>query len=264
MNEASSIPFAENEHVKELLVILRENNKDEKSMNNILEFVSSITNDLNKATEALNSTMRELNAVRDHPIKAAMQKESHRMRVSINGARAWLGKIKTKIIEGCKKIVTAFKRAGVSALDGFVKVFDIKADLESMRNNIEKNIISNQASITKIKVMSENYHAAGRHIKNIGRALRGKEPIEAIKPNGKLAKLIAMPYRSEIKHLNKALIKANKKLAFIDRLEKAAEKQKEEKPSTLENMKTLKAGIDQNKKDAPAAAKANRREQTEH
>jgi hypothetical protein len=98
-------------------------------------------------------------------------------------------------------------------------------------------------------------------LKNIGRAIQGKEPIAEIKPNGKLAQLIETPYRSEISRLNRSLRAVNKALDSLSRLEKAATKAaKAERPSTRETMKQLKKQIEAERQEAPTATKTKRRE----
>jgi prefoldin subunit 5 len=120
------------------------------------------------------------------------------------------------------------------------------------RKDINAAVEQAQASISKIDKVAEQYHSAGRAIKNIGRAMQGKEPIPDIKPNGKLAQLLQAPYQSEIKRLNRSLRSVNKTLAALDRLEKAAGKSTEaERPSTKETMKRLKKQIDTERPDTP-------------
>jgi hypothetical protein len=114
----------------------------------------------------------------------------------------------------------------------------------------------NHAQISKIDKAAEQYHTAGRAVKNFGLVLQGKEPVPEIKPNGTLARLAETPFRSELRRLTHSLGRVNKALAAVDKLEKAAERRAEKnRPSTLDNMRTLKAVVDQRKKAAPAPTK---------
>ena len=101
-----------------------------------------------------------------------------------------------------------------------------------------------------------------RSLKNVGRALRGKELLTAVKPNGKLAKLASSPFRSEIKHLQGVLKNVDKAITALDDLEKATPQktpeveQVEKRPSTRSSMKRLKEKVSQQKKEAPVKDKS--------
>jgi len=130
-----------------------------------------------------------------------------------------------------------------------------------MRNGVKHD----QAVVAKIETLAAKYHTAGMHLRNVGNTLRGKETVTAVKPNGKLAKLAAAPFRAEMQCQQSALKHAEKAIAALDRLDKAPQKTvktapEKERPSTLETMKTLKKQIEMERQDSPAAAKTKRRE----
>ena len=270
MNETTANnPIMENPDVKELLSILRDNEKDTSGLLSLLGQVTSMETHLNKAVAELSAMRQELSEMRDerdHPVRTALQNAAKAMETKINDMREQLNEIKEKIIEGCKNAVSAFKEKGVAALNGIAKFFRIKPLFESLRNNMQNNIKTDQAAVVKIEAMATKYHTAGMHLRNVGRALQGKEAINEIKPNGKLAKLAAAPFRSVMKNMTKALKTADNAIAALDRLDKAAPvktKSKDrgrEKPSTLETMKTLQKQIDAERQDAPAVAKTKKRE----
>ena len=259
----------ENPDVKEFLSILRDNGKDTSGFLSMLGQVTSMENYLNKAVEELTAMRRELSEMRDerdHPVRTALQNAAKAMEEKINAMREQLNEIKAKIVEGCRKTVSAFKEKGAAALNGIAKFFRIKPMFESMQKNMQNNIKSSQETVNKIEAMATNYHKAGTHLRNVGRALRGKEAITEIKPNGKLAKLAAAPFRSEIKHMTNAHKNAGKAVEALERLDKSVPvktKSKErgkEKASTLETMKTLQKQIDAERQDAPVKARTKKRE----
>jgi prefoldin subunit 5 len=254
----------DNGHVKELFSILKENGRDTGVLTAILGSVSEMERQLSAATAGLASMRRELSTMRDernHPVRTLMEKTSRSLSNKIGGLRARLKTIRDGIVGGCKRAVEAFKDKGISALNNLAEFFDVKQILLAQREGINACIEQAQASIAKIEAASEAAHAAGRAIKNVGRAMAGKEPIPDIKPNGRLARLIEAPYHSEVSRLNRALRSVNKTLASLDRLEKAAAKSAEaDRPSTRETMKKLQKQIDSDRAGAPAKAKAKRKE----
>jgi hypothetical protein len=199
-----------------------------------------------------------------HPIRTALQNAAKGLSAKIKSARSALSALKDKIIGGCKRAVTAFKEGGVSALNNLSGFFNVRGELTAARDAINDAIRYNEGQIVKIEKAAESYHEAGRALRNIGRSLRGEEPVPAIKPNGKLARFIETPFRSEHRSLNRSLNRVNKALACIDRLEKAAEQHvKHDRPSTLEEMKRLKVVVAEKKKDTPAKEKGKEQQQTE-
>ena len=270
MNEAVNTSIMENEHIKEFLKILQDNNKDPSSLLSMLNYVTGIESQLNKAVEELAVVRHELSTIRDeqnHPLKTALEKAARSIEATINELKKQLDAIKEKIITGCKNAVAEFKDKGIAVLNGIAKFFHIKPMFENLRNNMENGIKRNEGIINKLESAAAEYHSAGRHIRNIGRALRGKEPIQEVKPNGKLAKLIQAPFRIEIKSMKNALKDTGKAIAALERLDKsstqiktAAAERKNEKSSTLEEMKVLKKQIEADRETAPVSAKTKRKE----
>jgi len=266
---AAGASIMENPDVKEFLSIMQDNGKDTGEFLSLLNQFTSMENHFHKAVAELSAIRQELSEMReerDHPVRTALQNTAKAMEAKINAMREQLNEIKEKIIEGCKNVVSAFKEKGAAALNGIAKFFRIKPMFESLRKNMQNNIKTDQAAVGKIEAMATQYHTAGMHLRNVGRALQGKEAINEIKPNGKLAKLAAAPFRVVMKTMTKALKTADNAINAIDRLEKAApvkaksKEREKEKPSALETMKTLQKQIDAERQDAPAKTKTRKRE----
>ena len=95
--------------------------------------------------------------------------------------RQKLAELKDLIMEGCQKALSAFKERGTSALDGLSRFFHVKPMLEGIRKAIDNSIRIDDNAVSKIQTLSAEYHQAGRHLKNMGRALVGKEPVAEVK-----------------------------------------------------------------------------------
>jgi hypothetical protein len=240
MANASTAPIMENENVRELLVIMEENRVP--TMNdflNVLMQVSQMERQLNTAVDELQAMRRELNAARDQAHKTTFQNAFHTLESNTATMRERLDTVKQNIIEGCKNAVSAFKEKGISALDGIARFFKIKPILEVMRNDLNKAIRADDRTIATIEAVSAEYHQAGRHIKNMARAMAGKEAAQDAKVPGKLAKALEAPVtaaRSCYSAINKNLEAA---INSLTRLEKATER----KPSIQKTMQTLNEQI---------------------
>ena len=241
----------ENEHVKELLAIMRENNAPStKDFLAVLHQVGAMEKQLDAAVKELAAMRRELQEAQEqnHPVKTAMQKAVIAMQGQVLDLRDKLAELKQNVIDGCKNAVAAFKENGITALDNIARFFKIKPILENMRDNLTDNIRFDDKAIAKIEAISAEYHEAGRHVKNMGRAMLGKEAIQEAKPPGKLAAAISYPFRAERSHLAAMKKSVEKAIGNLTRLEERAEK----KPSIKEAIQTHNEKIAQAKKDAPA------------
>jgi hypothetical protein len=251
------LPLEENKYIAELLGIFKANGmkEDAKGLSEIVGCVSSMERDITKAIGELTAMRREISAMREeqsHPIRTMLSKVADGLMSRFRAALKQVLAIKEKIIGVCKKTVEDVKDKGIVAANGVVGALNIKADIESYRDSITGAITYNEEKIANIETASTEFHTAGRAIKNIGRALMGKEPIPEIKPNGKLAQLLQAPFRSEIRSLNRSLNRANNTLARLDKLEKAADLRAErDRPSIYGDMERIKSEIEQSRPTTP-------------
>ena len=249
--QAKSPPIMDNEHVKELLSIMEANNLSTmKDMLDILNQVGAMERQLDAAVAELAAMRRELAEAQaqNHPVKTAMQKAVIAMQGQVLDLRDKLAELKQNVIDGCRNAVAAFKEKGISALDNIARFFKIKPVLENMRDSLNKNIQFDDKAIAKIEAVSAEYHEAGRHLKNMGRAMLGKEAVTEVTAPGKLAAAVAAPFRAERSHFVSMKKNVEAAIGSMTRLEERARK-----PSIKQTMQTLNEQIAQAKKDAPAA-----------
>lgn len=208
-------PILENEHVKELLAILRENNvPSTQDFLAVLKQVGAMEKQLDAAVKELAAMRQELKTAQEqnHPVKTALQKAVIAMQGQVLELRDKLSELKKTVIEGCKNAVAEFKEQGVAALDNIARFFKVRPVLEALRDNLAKNIQYDDKAITKIEAISTEYHQAGRHLKNMGRAMLGRETAQEVKPPGKLAAVISAPLRAERSHFA-AMKKVSRRLS---------------------------------------------------
>ncbi len=241
----------ENEHVKELLSILRERGSPSaKDLLAVLHQVGQMEKQLDAAVQELAAMRQELAEAQkqNHPVKNAMQKAVITMQGQVLELRDKLAMLKQNVIEGCKNAVAAFKENGISALDNVARFFKVRPLLETMRDDLAADIRRDDKAIAKIEAISTEYHQAGRHLKNVGRAIVGKEAIQEAKPVGRVANAFAAPFRAERNRLCAVKGSVEKAIGAVARLEERARK-----PSIKEAMQTFNEQIAQEKKAAPTA-----------
>lgn len=245
-------PILENEAVKELLALLKENQaQGGKELAAAIGQVAEMEKQLAGAVGELKTMREDLAQMQNHPMKVALQKSIIALQDRILTLRDNLAELKVGVIEGCKQALAEFKVRGVAALDNAARFFHIKSGLETMRDNLGKSIGIDEKAISKIEAVSAEYHEAGRHLKNMGRALTGKEAVQEAKAAGKLAKTIEAPYKAELACLHAMKKSVEKAIDRVSRLEQAAEK----KPSILKTMQEHKEKTaPSQEKSAPAVA----------
>ena len=256
MNETLQVPIGEQEHLKEFFKLLSQNGQQQEAS----EF-SSLVTQLNQMEKQYTAVLSELKAVReqlesiqDNGIKATVTKSVSSAQQKVEQAKDQLGHIRTSLSDMVKHTLAAVKQHGISALNKAADFMGIKAALNDMRDNLNASISDTQKSIDRINAVGSELHALNEHGKNLGRALIGKEAAELTQRNedkGVLA-AIAKPLKKSkamLEGMEKGVTRA---LQSIDRLEKAAARGKEEKPSVREGLKAAKQQESKEKPPTPS------------
>ena len=256
MNETLQVPIGEQEHLKEFFKLLSQNGQQQEAS----EF-SSLVTQLNQMEKQYTAVLSELKAVReqlesiqDNGIKATVTKSVSSAQQKVEQAKDQLGHIRTSLSDMVKQTLAAVKQHGISALNKAADFMGIKAALNDMRDNLNASISDTQKSIDRINAVGSELHALNEHGKNLGRALIGKEAAELTQRNedkGVLA-AIAKPLKKSkamLEGMEKGVTRA---LQSIDRLEKAAARGKEEKPSVREGLKAAKQQESKEKPTTPS------------
>lgn len=161
-------PLLDNEHVKELLAILRDNNSPStKDFLAVLNQVGAMEKQLDAAVKELAAMRQELKTAQkqNHPVKTTLQKAVNVMQGQVLDLRERLVELKQNVIDGCKNAVAVFKEKGIFALDNVARFFQVRPILESMRDTLTKNIQHDDKAIAKIEAVSTEYHQARGHLK---------------------------------------------------------------------------------------------------
>jgi len=192
-------PLAENEHVQELLGILHENGKDATGLTALINHVGEMENFVKLAESRIadmKAQLDEMKEVQDHPVRHALQNAIKALETKVMEVKEHIKELKINVIEGCRNAVDAFKEKGAAVLDRLASFFNIKGSLNSISKNIDESIVLDDKAMAKIESFSKEYHETGLHLKNMGRVLTGKPPIDAAKESGKLAKAVSLPYKA--------------------------------------------------------------------
>lgn len=252
-------PIMDNAHVKELLSVMRDNTAASKDFMAMLSQVTAMEKQLNAAVVELNAMRKQLDEAKaaNHPAQSVMEKAVNSAQNRVQNLRNKLGEIKDNIINGCKTALNEVKENGIAALNNVVDLLKIKPALESICNDMNKGIAHDNKQINKIETISQNYHEAGKHLKNVGRVLLGKEPIKDAKPVGKIAEAFCKPLKADRTICEGIKKCAESALGCVSRLEQRAT---EKKPSLMDTLNILEKKVAQDKKEAPEKTSPNKGE----
>lgn len=248
MSKRKSPPLMEHPQVKELLSVMEQHHTDAmKDLLDVIGYVGEVEKQLDTAVKELAAMREQLADMKQGPVKRTMQGAVRAMEGNVVTLRDRLEELKEKVIDGCKNLLAAFKEKGIQALSNAARFFKLRPALESMREGLNESIKADDRAIAKIGAVSTEYHEAGRHIKNAGRALMGKEAVAEAKAPGKLAKAASAPFRAERASLLSARKSVDNALERLNNLERSAER----KPSILKTMQKLNDEIAAAPRPAP-------------
>lgn len=256
MTETDSQPIAENEQVKELLALLKDNNTPGyEEFSKLIEHVTGMEQRLLEATEELKAVRQEMQGLQNHSLKDALQKSYTAMEANISVMRHRLSELKGQIINGCRNILADFRERGTVALNGITQFLHVRPALESIQNAAEKSMQASNRAVARIDAFSTEYHEMGRHLKNMGRTLQGKPAETDAKENGKVARVFKGAFKVEGALISSINRNAEWALNTLTRLEQTAER----RPSVLEAMREQAAKTEPAKKQpAPSHDKESR------
>jgi predicted translin family RNA/ssDNA-binding protein len=177
-NEAvNSAPLAENQYVKELFSILQENGRDSSGLAALLGHVSEMESFVKRAEDKIadmKSQLAEMKEVQNHPVKTALQNAIKTLEQKVAEVKERIVELKYNIVEGCKSAVEAFKEKGAAVLNNLAKFFHVKGALKAIDRSADASVKQCDKAIANINGFAENYHAAGRAVKNMGLILQEK------------------------------------------------------------------------------------------
>ena len=244
----NNAPLMENQYVQELFAILNDNGKDAKGLAALIGHVSEMESFVKRAEDKIadmKSQLAEMKEAQGHPVRTALQNAIKTLEHKVAEVKEQIKDLKNAIIDGAKSAVTAFKEKGAAALNNVAKFFHIKGALKAIDKSVHESAAVCDKAVANINQFSKEFHQSGRHLKNMGRILVGKPPIDAAKEAGKLAAVVSAPYKAQKVILVNISGLANamaKKLEQIDtavdasRGEKQGRRVREKQPSILDEL----------------------------
>ena len=259
MNETLTVPIGEQEHLKEFFRALNENGQKQEASD--FSSLAAQLNQMEKQYAAVLSELKtvqgQLDRIQDQGIRAVLKKSVTAIQNKVEQAKEQLIQIRADLSQSVKQALSDAKQQGISALQKTVDFIGLKAALNDMRGSLHASISNTQKSIDRINAVGSELHALNEHTKNLGRVLTGKETKELTARNedkGVLA-TVAKPLKQSKSIMEGMERGVTRALQSVGRLEQAAAKGREEKPSVRAELKAAKSQEPRRKQPSPQKQK---------
>ncbi len=251
---AVSQPIAENPAVQEVAALMEANNMPgAKAFADVIGQVTAMEQHLADMVKELSTMRAELAEAQrqNHPLKNALQKAVVALQANILDLRDKLTALKRDIANGCRDLLAATREKGLSALRNIADFLKLRPALEAVRGDIDKAIRADNRAIAMIENVSAEYHKAGRAVKNIGRAVVGKEAIQEAKAPGRISKALQAPARADRRCLEAMGRCVDKAIGAVGRLEQTRHRE-----PVMQTIEKLEAQIKQAQKVTPVRVRS--------
>jgi uncharacterized protein YukE len=246
--------LSENEYVKELFALLKENGRDTKALTALLGHVSEMER-LAKRTEDMIAGMKEqleeIKGAQNSLLRTALGKAIKKFENLLADIKETLVGLKEAIIGGCKNAAAAFKEKGAVALDDIASFFELKAGLSALEKSAAEGVKSCDRSLTKITMFANEYQSANLALKNMARMIMGEKPLSEKKELGKFAKAVSAPFKAQKTVMRQIGDLASLSIKHLEKLEATA---RPETPSLQERLDAAKKKVAEtrDKRETPA------------
>lgn len=264
-------PLQRQEAVQQFMKLLAENGQRGQAMD--LSALMWYMDGMNRQFEAVLAELQEVKeqlAQEKRPsVRKAMKNSVSALEEKALAVRDKLTGLWEKITQCAANAVRDFKEMGVSALDGAVSMLGVKKALEAIQEGVSSLAADARKNIEKVEDMGHDLRSAGAHLKNVGRALLGKEAqVVNGGREGRFQSVVLAPMRATqrlLSGMNNATLAA---IGNVERLEAVAAKAREAqversalKPGKrLEKKPSIRKDLEAKKLEAACAVAAPDRE----
>ena len=168
----SALALREHPQIIELLSVLEQN-----SLSKQKEEVQALVGYIDGMEEKLSQMMEEMKAMRLEVEK--LHDKGIRARCAQLAGKTMLSTARTNFVSAAGRMLGTFQEKGRAALRHAVQALRIPAVLSRMERGFSHASQAMEQCAGKLDVIREELHQAGGHMKNAGRALAGKEALEA-------------------------------------------------------------------------------------
>lgn len=232
-----SIPIREQKEISDLLHTLDKYGmeKEKAQFNNLLNYTESMEKRFSEVSKELSTIREQLSEIQNKASKSMVASITEQMQSKVNGTYQGLKAWKNGLVAAAGGAVHAFKEKGKAALKASIEKMQIPKALTVLKDRFASAKNEASESAAKIRLIREEMYKAKEHLKNVGRAMSGKQvsPME-----------ISLPEKGLLHNLEQRYEKIEKKFErkeeLTDRCIKSFEKCLEKLNPTKKGEEKLK------------------------
>lgn len=266
---------AEMPDVETLLKILLDVNQEQnrQTVSLLMNYMNDMEENFFAVLDELDSVKEQLANMQNTPqtkeVRHVLTDLSDQMKEQVGALQEKIRVMRVAINEKAAQLVENFKEHGASALNHVCEFLGIKDVMTELHDSLRETAENMDKSMRKIDTVSQELRETASHMKNVGRALAGKELRETPEPKQKgFFQGLKAPYKGMrdfcTKQADKLEVAIQKLLDLEQRADKSKGRQEKEeaieKPSIMGKLKTLKEEQEAPKKVVPITDKMKKQE----
>lgn len=190
----AAVNLREQPEIKELFYALEKNGlaKEQQEVETLVDYLEGMENRFGEMIEELREVRGQLTQIQDRGVKATAIRVLDSAENKVREIRGQISLVRQNFARSAKNAVETFKENGVGALRKAVSAMKIPHALESLQKMFHSGVETMNRSAEKTGIVREELHKAAGHMKNVGRALLGRQTRETAKQDmdkGILAKV---------------------------------------------------------------------------
>lgn len=240
METARQTTLMEQPEIVELFRVLEGNGlqKEQKEVESLVKYLDGMESQFGQVLEELRDVKEQLSQIQDGGVKASVLRIAEQAQGKVQEVGGQFHTVRKNLIQSAKSALQTFKEKGKDALQRAVSAMKIPSALARIQEGFNGAVESMNRQADKMEILSGELHAAGGHIKNVGRIFRGKER-EKVEPQA--------TDRGITTKIRKSFLTISGRLSSMEqttgnvrkRLEQFVQKE-EKKPSVKGELKKLK------------------------
>lgn len=153
--------------------------KQKEEVQALVGYIDGMEEKLSQMMDEMKEMRLEVGKLHDKGIRARCSQLADTVEGKVRQTKVMVSTAKENLISSAKQMVQTFREKGRSALCHAVQALRIPAVLSRMERGFSHASQAMEQCAGKLDMIREELHQAGGHMKNAGRALAGKEALEA-------------------------------------------------------------------------------------
>ena len=177
METARQTVLMEQPEIVELFRVLEGNGltKEQKEVESLVKYLDGMEVQFGQVLEELRDVKEQLSQIQDGGVKASVLRIAEQAQGKVQEVGGQLNTVRKNLIQSAGNALQTFKEKGKDALQKAVSAMKIPSALARIQEGLHGAVESMNRQADKMEVLNGELHAAGGHIKNVGRIFRGKE-----------------------------------------------------------------------------------------